>query len=178
MRPASDSDRARSTTPNACSSCTRSNGSISAIRVAAVVLPFETKVVDVKLNARDSVMTNAQKLAAIGGGGTTCSAPLALMNERKWEGDLVVFVSDNESWADPQNGRGMAMMQEWNAFKRRNPNARLVCIDIQPYGTTQAAEGEDVLNVGGFSDSVFEVVAKFAEGELLPGHWVKEIENV
>ncbi|MCU0927471.1 MAG: RNA-binding protein, partial [Hydrogenophaga sp.] len=44
----------------------------------ARVLPFEQDVVKLSLNARDSVMTNAQALAAIGGGGTNCSAPLAL----------------------------------------------------------------------------------------------------
>lgn len=145
---------------------------------AAAVLPFSTIVVDVDLNARDSIMTNAQKLAAIGGGGTTCGAPLAKLNERKAAGDLVIFVSDNESWADPQHGRGTEMMKEWNAFKQRNPKARLVCIDIQPYGITQAAEREDVLNIGGFSDSVFELVTHFAAGRLTPGHWVGVIESI
>jgi 60 kDa SS-A/Ro ribonucleoprotein len=36
------------------------------------VLPFEHNVVRVDLNARDSVMTNAARLAAVGGGGTNC----------------------------------------------------------------------------------------------------------
>ena len=36
---------------------------------------------------------------------------------------------------------------------------KLVCIDIQPYGSTQAAERADILNIGGFSDAVFNVVA-------------------
>src|SRR5689334_11284030 len=47
------------------------------------VLPFEFGVVNVDLNSRDSVMTNAAKLASIGGGGTNCSAPLAKLNQRK-----------------------------------------------------------------------------------------------
>jgi 60 kDa SS-A/Ro ribonucleoprotein len=145
---------------------------------SAVVLPFSTEVVDVHLNPRDSIITNAQKLAAIGGGGTTCSAPLAKLNREKAIGDLVIFISDNESWADPQKGRGTAMLHEWNAFKRANPNARLVCIDIQPYGTTQAAEATDVLNIGGFSDAVFEVVAQFAEGRLTAGHWMDVINSI
>lgn len=144
----------------------------------AEVLPFETTVVDVALNPRDSIMTNAEKLAKVGGGGTNCSAPLAMLNRSKAKGDLVIFVSDNESWADRQHGRGTATMQEWNAFKTRNPDARLVCIDIQPYTTTQATEAEDVLNVGGFSDAVFTVVAAFAAGTLAPGHWIEVIENV
>jgi 60 kDa SS-A/Ro ribonucleoprotein len=144
----------------------------------AEVLPFSTRVVDVDLNVRDSVMTNAEKLAAIGGGGTTCSAPLEMLNRRKAKGDLVIFVSDNESWADRQSGRGTEMMQEWSAFRLRNPNARLVCIDIQPYATSQASEGADVLNVGGFSDAVFTLVADFAAGKLAPGHWTEVIESI
>jgi len=66
--------------------------------------------------------------------------------------DLVIFVSDNESWVDAGRGRGTATMAEWNAFRQRNPKARLVCIDIQPYRTTQAKERDDILNIGGFSD--------------------------
>jgi 60 kDa SS-A/Ro ribonucleoprotein len=144
----------------------------------ATVLPFSTEVIDVDINARDSVMTNAQKLAAIGGGGTTCSAPLAKLNKNRAIGDLVIFVSDNESWADPQHGRGTAMMKEWNAFKRRSPNARLVCIDIQPNATTQVAERDDVLNIGGFSDAVFDLIAHFAAGRLTAGHWMDVIESI
>jgi 60 kDa SS-A/Ro ribonucleoprotein len=145
----------------------------------AEVLPFEQEVVAMPdLNSRDSVMTNARKLAGVGGGGTNCSAPLRLLNERKAVGDLVVYVSDNESWVDAGGGRGTATMREWNVFKRRNPRARLVCIDVQPYGTVQAAEREDVLNVGGFSDQVFDVVAEFAAGRLNPDHWVGVIEQV
>ncbi len=143
----------------------------------AEVLPFEHRVVPVKLTGRDSVMTNAKKLAGIGGGGTSCSAPLALLNQQKAKGDLVVFVSDNESWVDARAGRGTATMAEWNAYKQRNPRAKLVCIDIQPYGTTQAQERVDVLNVGGFSDHVFELVATFAQGGLDAAHWVDVIEK-
>jgi 60 kDa SS-A/Ro ribonucleoprotein len=142
----------------------------------AQVMPFESNVVDISLNGRDSVMTNAQKLAAIGGGGTNCSAPLARLNREKARADLVVFVSDNESWMDSKAGRGTATMKEWLLFKKMNPHARLVCIDLQPYGTVQAVDRPDILNVGGFSDQVFEVVAAFAEGRLSTGHWVGEIK--
>jgi len=57
------------------------------------VLPFECDVVSLKLNSRDSVMTNSQKLASIGGGGTNCSAPLRLLNREKAAPDLVILVS-------------------------------------------------------------------------------------
>lgn len=143
----------------------------------ARVLPFAQQVVKLSLNARDSVMTNAHALAAIGGGGTNCSAPLALLNQERAEVDLVILVSDNESWIDAKHG-ATKTMQEWALLKQRNPQARLVCIDIQPNATTQAAERHDILNVGGFSDAVFTTVASFASGELDAGHWVGEIEKI
>ncbi len=144
----------------------------------AEVLAFEQNVVKVRVNPRDTVMTNATRLASIGGGGTNCSAPLAELNRRKAGGDLVVFVSDNESWADPRVGRGTAMMVEWSAFKARNPDAKLVCIDLQPSVATQVAEQRDVLNIGGFSDAVFDVVGAFAAGNREGGGWIRAIEEV
>jgi len=143
------------------------------------VLSFEREVVEVKLDADAPVFANAQKLASIGGGGTNCSAPLARLNRLRVRADLVVFVSDSESWIDARRGAGAtATMIEWQRFKQRNPQAKLVCIDIAPYGTTQAQEAPDVLNVGGFSDAVFDIVAAFAVGQLRADHWVGEIEAV
>jgi 60 kDa SS-A/Ro ribonucleoprotein len=145
---------------------------------SATVLPFEQDVVKVHLNSRDSVMTNAHTLASIGGGGTNCSAPLNLLNKQKAKVDLVIFVSDNESWVDTGRGRGTALMSEWATLRQRNPNARLVCLDVQPYETTQAAEQADILNIGGFSDQVFEVIAAFASGQLEADHWIGRIAKV
>jgi 60 kDa SS-A/Ro ribonucleoprotein len=128
-------------------------------------------------------MTNAQKLASLPAGGTNCSAPLRELNRRKAKGDVLIYVSDNESWIDtPYYGRfggsGTKTMKQWNEFKSRNPRAKLVCIDIQPYANTQAREREDILNIGGFSDNVFEIVSLFAQGKLDADHWVGEIEKV
>lgn len=149
----------------------------------AEVIPFESNIVRVDLNSRDSVMTNASKLSNLPCGGTNCSAPLAELNRRHASGDLVVYVSDNESWIDsPQYGRfggsRTETMKEWAKFRARNPNAKLVCIDIQPYGTTQAAEREDILNIGGFSDQVFDLLSHFAADTLHSNHWVGVIEEM
>lgn len=144
----------------------------------ATVLPFEVRVRDVRLESRDTILTNAARLADLWGGGTNCSAPLEWLVNNGKAPDLVIFVSDNQSWADQRQGRGTAMMKQWELLKRRNPKAKLVCIDIAPYGTTQAKERDDVLNIGGFSDNVFDQIAAFAAGKLGPSHWVGEIENV
>ncbi|WP_018238567.1 RNA-binding protein [Ensifer sp. BR816] len=145
----------------------------------ARVLPFENDVVRIDLNRRDSVMTNAGKLAAIGGGGTNCSAPLRKLVNEKAKVDLVVFISDNESWVDARRGgQPTAVMTEWARIKRINPAAKLVCLDIQPYATSQATTRDDVLNIGGFSDAVYAVIAAFAANRTGAEAWVESIEAI
>ena len=141
------------------------------------VLPFAVDVVDVPLDADASVAANAARLAAVGGGGTNVSAPLALLNATRANVDLVVVVSDNESWVDATRRGATATMIEWERLKRRCPRAKLVCVDLQPYGTTQAKEQTDILNVGGFSDAVFETIARFAGGEARR-NWVDEVNEM
>lgn len=145
----------------------------------ARVIPFEQITVNVQLNPRDSIMTNAEKLANIGGGGTACSAPLAMLNREKADVDLVVIVSDNESWADDSQGWGAttSLMKEWDILKRRCPEAKLVCLDIQPYTKAQARNRQDILNIGGFSDQVFSLIGSFAERGMGTDFWIEEIEK-
>lgn len=147
---------------------------------SARVLPFETVTVNIALNPRDSIMTNAEKLARIGGGGTACSAPLALLNREKAPVDLLIMVSDNESWADREQhwGSKTSLMKEWQVLKQRCPQAKLVCLDIQPYTTAQAQNRSDILNIGGFSDHVFSLIGEFAQNGMSADFWVNEIEKI
>lgn len=150
---------------------------------SAEIIPFDTTVhTNLKLNPRDSIMTNANRLSALAGGGTNCGSPLAYLNAKNAEGDLVIYISDNESWqSDHQDSlyqKETTVMKQWGKFKARNKNAKLVNIDIQPSTSTQARESSDILNIGGFSDNVFEVIAKFQEMNNSDSLWLKEIENV
>jgi 60 kDa SS-A/Ro ribonucleoprotein len=142
---------------------------------AARVLPFENKAVDVVLDPYARVAANAQALAAIGGGGTNVSAPLARLNAERAKIDLVVIVSDNQSWVDARRGGATQTMREWDHLTRRNRGAKLICIDLQPYGTTQASGRPDILNVGGFSDAVFDTIVRFARGETRD--WVEIVKQ-
>lgn len=143
----------------------------------ATVIPFEQEVHPVDLNPMDSVMTNATKLAAVGGGGTNCSAPLAQLNRQNAKGDLIIYISDNESWVDG-GYRTTGTMEEWNKFKSRNPKAKLVCIDITPNRTAQVTEHKDILLCGGFSDNVFSVIDAFVGNtENNPDYFVNTVEN-
>ncbi|HEX8379297.1 MAG TPA: TROVE domain-containing protein [Allosphingosinicella sp.] len=143
----------------------------------AMLLPFEERVVPLELDPFARVAANAAKLASVGGGGTNVSAPLALLNAKGAMVDLVVIVSDNESWVDAARHGATATMNEWNRLKNRCPAAKLVCIDLQPYGTTQAKSRRDILNVGGFSDAVFETLSRFASGDG-ERDWVAEVNEM
>lgn len=142
---------------------------------SARIVPFADEVRSVRLNARDTVMSQAGQLAAMVGGGTKVSAPLALLNAEKAKVDLLVVVSDNQSWVDSRVAGGTETMRQWSAIKARCAAAKMVCIDLQPNMTSQTVERRDVLHVGGFSDAVFSVLTDFADGNGGKG-WMERIE--
>jgi len=144
----------------------------------ARVIPFHERVEHVRLDPRGSLADHASILAALPSGGTNCSAPLAHLNETRAEVDLVIYLSDNQSWIDAAAARGTETLAQWRTFRQRRPKARLVCIDLQPHGTTQAPEADDVLNVGGFSDAVFDLVGELAHGRVAAEPWVAQIESI
>ena len=133
------------------------------------VIPVDTSVHQIDLNPRDSVMTIARQLAAFRGGGTALGEAFSAVDR---DTDNVIIVSDNESWADHRWYRGSTTVAQ--GFAKLKKTAKMVCIDIQPYTTTQAQTGKRILNVGGFSDTVFTVMDQFLNRK---GSWVDLIES-
>ncbi len=136
----------------------------------SVVIPFDTRAYDVRIDPNDSILSIAERLSKYGGGGTNCALPLEAANvlhrERKFAG--VVLVSDNESWVGTGRHGSTGVMTAWETFvahQRKLAGSaaapKLVCIDLQPYQTVQACERADIMNIGGFSDSVFNVISAF-----------------
>jgi 60 kDa SS-A/Ro ribonucleoprotein len=144
----------------------------------AEILPFASQLHRAKLNPRDSIMTNAAKLASYPSGGTDCSLPLADLNRRKAKADVVWYVSDYESWIDRQYGNRTGMASEWDTFKRRNKGATLILNDLTPHGNAQVKEGAGIYQVGGFSDAVFKFANVISESKNNSAHWVDIIEGI
>lgn len=155
----------------------------------SVVVPFDTQAYDVSMDPADTILSLAKRLAKFGGGGTDCSIPLRVANERYKRRAFagVVLVSDNESWVyanrafamSPDGGTGV--MREWLKFEKHQrqlgvPQPKLICIDIQPYTTAQVPERANILNIGGFSDAVFQVVASFLADDS--ARFVAEVEAI
>lgn len=76
------------------------------------------------------------------------------------------------------------VMTEWQEFVKNQVRLhggnihgpKLVCINIQPYGSTQAPERSDILNIGGFSDAVFNVVVAYLGDDA--NRFVAEVESI
>lgn len=141
------------------------------------VLPFDTKVRERKFNPYDSIVTIAQALA-FSGGGTAVSAPVARLLRDRTKVDAIWIVSDNESWADRNNyyGDSTALSVAIKEYRAHVGPTKLICQDIVANNTTQAAQGRGALNIGGFSDSVFEVVDNHVSGRF--ESWVDTIKKV
>ncbi len=149
----------------------------------SVIVPFDTRAYNAKVDPSDSILSLSKRLSQYGGGGTNCSIPLKTgyrtYPDRAFAG--CVLVSDNESWVGQGRYGSTAVMTEWNQFVKNQhrlgvTDPKLVCIDLQPYGSTQALEREDILNIGGFTDAVFQVVASFLADDA--NRFVSEVESI
>lgn len=146
------------------------------------IFPFDTAVKNVYINPFDSIMTNAEKLR-MRGGGTNCAVSLQHANQHNIKADLVVYISDNESWVNCDfsfyghgNNKRTDTVKQWEVFKKRNPNAKLVLIDLAPNTSLQIKNTKDILNIGSWNDSIFEVINSFVNGDSQS--WIKEIEKI
>jgi 60 kDa SS-A/Ro ribonucleoprotein len=146
--------------------------------VKSLVVPFSDTISELRVNPRDSIATNAKRMADICGGGTDFSLIPRLILKMKWIIDTVIIVSDNQSWIDKnETYYGTKTVEAWNIIKKYNPKAKLICIDLTPTNHTQAFEREDIINIGGFSDNTFDLIARIANGTNNKDLFVKEIEK-
>ncbi|MGF1580850.1 MAG: TROVE domain-containing protein [Gemmataceae bacterium] len=150
----------------------------------SVVVPFDNKAYKANVTADQTILQVAKHLSSFGGGGTNCALPLAEAYTTYKNHEFVgcVLVSDMESWIGTGYGGSTGVMTEWNKFVKnqrrldKNANPKLICINLQAYTTTQAPEREEILNVGGFSDAVFNVVASFLDDDK--ERFVREVERI
>ena len=154
----------------------------------SIIIPFDTSAYRAKVDPGDTILSLAARLAKYGGGGTDCSLPIKEANRLGKRMAGIILVSDNQSWVGRGAHGSTGVMTQWKKFvenQKRLANKqgespfvppKLVCIDIQPYGNTQAVERLDILNIGGFSDSVFKVVSGFLSSD--ERRFVQEIESI
>ena len=139
----------------------------------------------VKLNQRDTILTNAQKLKATQVG---CSTNGYLSIQALRENGIVVdklyMFTDEELYSTtPSYGWGAlgrsvnqnTVQTEWRLYQKIAPNAKLYVIDLAGYGQLMFPESDhSVVTIGGFSENIFKTLALVENGESA----IAEIEKL
>lgn len=152
------------------------------------VIKFDTTAKAIKLNAKDSMWTLANSLIA-NGGGTNVSSSFDYIKKtglKKSDNIAIIVISDNESWQDyhnnlRQSAYGINKLYTGSAellthIKNKVSSVKTVLVDIQPNTSTQIKDSPDVLNIGGFSDSIFPTIFNFIENNSQT--WIDEINKI
>jgi 60 kDa SS-A/Ro ribonucleoprotein len=125
-----------------------------------------------------SLLKEIAHTSGIGGSKSDCAAPLRLLNERQETRDLVVIISDNQTWADLRQGTQSSIRRQWDLFREGNPGARLVCLDLQPEVPVPWPNRPDVLCLSARCERVFPVITEFAAGGVTTPEQVDEVNRL
>ena len=155
------------------------------------VVAFGQNLAEIRIDPAVPALTMAEKLGELNLGGTDCSLPFVWLNQEKVDADLVILVSDDQSWIDDRAMPGTHGFQQacipgspvkaqegWNEYRSKHQDAKLVCLNLQPYETSQLVPSKNTLCIGGWSDSVFDAVNRFVTGDFKADAFVEEIERV
>lgn len=96
----------------------------------------------------------------------TGSSPVFFMQERldQLVDNLYVIsdmqIGDGESivWEKSSNYEYGKFAELLKGFKKVNPNCKIVSISIQGYGSEMFYRGSNILNIAGWSESIFDVI--------------------
>ena len=136
----------------------------------ATLIAVDTSVHHPSYDPDGSVIGIAKVLSQYRGGGTDLGAGLRYFHGKPV--DVVVIFSDNESWYRDTLSYGgyystrSSYVEAWKQIRKQNPNAKLICVDLTPSTTTQAPDSRalGVINIGGFSDAIFDVATAWGTG--------------
>lgn len=119
----------------------------------------------------------AEGISKLCNGGTCCEASIMHLTRSDKRPDLVIMISDNESWAQYHNKTYSAyynsganslkgLKEAWASYKKLAPKAKLVLLDLTPNITTQLLDGDSVLNLAGFNDNIIPLISAFSNGDI------------
>ncbi|QCE32880.1 hypothetical protein FAI41_04345 [Acetobacteraceae bacterium] len=134
-----------------------------------IILPFASHVFPMDLNPQDSVLTNMTRINSRKKGGTDCSAPLGYLLDHDLAPDVIILISDNESWIETgrrDHGGSTQAYKYWQKLHENNPNASLICWNLAPNTAFHVSNDSNVLNLAGYSEHLFQVILRFSN--ILP----------
>lgn len=156
----------------------------------AKLTAFSERLYHRRFNPRDSIPTIASKLLGSGSHSTTnWDAAIAWALEEREKFDAIIWVSDMEANIDTvRYGRdygyytgatsAASHIKEYRA--KVNKNLKVITMNVTANEGHSQVDGEfdpNVLQISGFSDAVFDVIAGYLEAPE-PGYWVKKIKEI
>lgn len=150
----------------------------------SVVVPYDGQIHPLRWLPSDPCLSLADKIADIGGGATHTQLVFQKANELTNPPDNIIVLSDSEAWVG-QGRYGSASMESLARLKQRKPDVKVVCWNLQATPSTLLT-GPGVLNIGGWSDALWDVVANFLTSgtvdEVVAAEdvdvWVREVEAI
>lgn len=132
---------------------------------------YESKIlINYEYDRSRGVLWNNKKSFTAGGdcGGATENGLFAFLNKcvkDKIKVDNLYVISDmqigdGESvvWEKSSNYKYGKFAELLKGFKKVNPNCKIVSISIQGYGSEMFYRGSNILNIAGWSESIFDVI--------------------
>lgn len=130
------------------------------------VFPWNSELKKYKMNKKDSVATQMNYLASIGGGGTNMSVALEYLLSNNIKKDYCVFITDTESYSRKSywGGNGTSWLQAWVKYKARYPKAKAIVLRGDTYNnqpmSQEQCEKYDIYQIFGWNDSVINYIEK------------------
>lgn len=131
---------------------------------------FGDKLINYEYDRSRGVLWNNKKSFTAGGecGGATENGLFAFLEKcvkDKIKVDNLYVISDmqigdGESivWEKSSNYEYGKFAELLKGFKKVNPNCKIVSISIQGYGSEMFYRGSNILNIAGWSESIFDVI--------------------
>lgn len=123
---------------------------------------YDTRAYEFGINPNDSLKSQINDIARIGGGGTDCSLPVKYALDRKINVDAFVIYTDSETW------RGTHPYQVLEEYRRKvNSNAKLINVAMATNKLSIADNSDKLsMDVVGFDPTVPSILRQFVLGEL------------
>ncbi|MBI5065926.1 TROVE domain-containing protein [Candidatus Woesearchaeota archaeon] len=133
-----------------------------------MILPVDTAIHPHTCSTRDSIMSNAEKLAKLGGGGTELDLPIIYLLDNKIKVDNYICITDSEEWYsdkryfwNTKSSTDRGFYQALRDYKNKiNPNLKVFYIRIAPYKhSTAPAKEPNLYNIEGWSNTVLDFIS-------------------
>lgn len=136
----------------------------------AIVGAFGSEFQIVPMSRRDSVLTNAQKVASANVGfATHAGLSLKYLLDNKIPVDRVFIFSDMQCYAAGRSygsigsiigSTGTNLAPMWEQYRQKvNSKALMISVDLRSYGTLQFPQDDNgVLVVNGWSEKIFDII--------------------